>query len=40
MTHLKKPTPIRIVFVGALPDVIVVVLLDVFVWRVHAMCYL
>ena len=33
-------TPIRIAFVCAYLTAFVVVLLDVFVWRVHAMCYL
>jgi hypothetical protein len=33
-------TPIRIAFVGAYLTAFVVVLLDVFVWRVHTVCYL
>jgi hypothetical protein len=33
-------TPIRIAFVCAYLTAFVVVILDVFVWRVHVMCYL
>lgn len=33
-------TPIRTAFVCAYLTAFVVVILDVFVWRVHVMCYL
>jgi len=37
---LQTFTPIRIAFVLAYITAVIVLALDLFVWRVHVMCYL